>query len=146
MKKMIAVIIVGLLGIIIGNSYRKERNIYENIPFLVGNWLYNEDGSFIFNNDNSFVQYKDSNLDNNYCIGKYEYSYGMKINDSFIYYDKAYYYYDLILRFDYCYINSEYRYNYDSEEFALAISKNDENDLFLLDSKGNILILKGAVN
>lgn len=118
-----------------------KKNNYNNENFLIGNWLYNEEGSFTFDEDKNFTQYQNSNLKDNYCIGKYQYSYGTSINNTIIKYDKDYYYYNLILRFDYCYINSEYSYNYEDENFSLAINKKNKEDIFLLDSNQNILKL-----
>ena len=39
--------------------------------------------------------------------------------------------------FDYCYINNEYRYNYDDEKLYFAVNKSNKEDIFFMESNGN---------
>ena len=87
--------------------------------------------------DKGYTQYETNEIDNNYCIGKYEYSYGMNNDNKITYQDNKFYYYSLVLRIDYCYINNEYRYNYDDEKLYFAVNKSNKEDIFFMESNGN---------
>lgn len=148
MKKYIKILIILLIiitSLLIINNVN-NKNIYKDTNFLLGNWIYNEkEGFFNFKENNSYTEYQTSNTDNNYCIGKYEYTYSINNDNKTTYQDKTYYYYTLFLRIDYCYINDEYRYNYDEELYYLAINKKNKEDIFLMDINNNIIKLSKKV-
>ncbi|MCI7240997.1 MAG: hypothetical protein MR550_00420, partial [Bacilli bacterium] len=101
----ILIIITNIL-IIITNililSKSNDKNIYLNENILLGKWIYNDNGgSYVFT-DKGYTQYETNEIDNNYCIGKYEYSYGMNNDNKITYQDNKFYYYSLVLRIDYC--------------------------------------------
>ena len=120
-------------GIILYNNYN-DIDIFEDKNILVGTWSYNYDtSSYIFNDDNTFFQYNDTNDKDNYCTGTYRYSYGgTSKNGDIIKHDDTYYYYDLNLDIDYCFIDSE-----KDNVFIFGINKDDYNDLIFIDSKNN---------
>ena len=148
MKKYIKILIILLIiitSLLIINNVN-NKNIYKDTNFLLGNWIYNEkEGYFSFQENNSYIEYQTNNKENNYCQGKYEYTYSITKDNQTIYQDKTYYYYTLYLRIDYCYINDEYRYNYNEELYYLAINKKDKEDIFLMDINNNIIKLSKKI-
>lgn len=149
-KRILIFSIVMSILIIITNililSKNNDKNIYLNDNILLGKWIYNDNnGSYVFT-DKGYTQYETNEIDNNYCIGKYEYSYGMNNDNKITYQDNKYYYYSLILRIDYCYINSEYRYNYDDEKLYFAVNKSSKEDIFFMEDNGSTFKLNKSEN
>ena len=127
-------------------SKNNDKNIYLNDNILLGKWIYNDsNGSYVFT-DKGYTQYETNEIDNNYCIGKYEYSYGMNNDNKITYQDNKFYYYSLVLRIDYCYINSEYRYNYDDEKLYFAVNKSNKEDIFFMENNGSTFKLNKSAN
>ena len=149
-KRILIFSIVMSILIVITNililSKNNDKNIYLNENILLGKWVYNDNGgSYVFT-DKGYTQYETSEIDNNYCIGKYEYSYGIDTDNKITYQDNEYYYYNLVLRIDYCYINSEYRYNYDDEKLYFAVNKSNKEDIFFMEDNGNTFKLNKSAN
>lgn len=132
---IISCLIIVTNVLILNNS--NKTNIYLNDNVLLGNWIYNDKGGRYIFTDNDYTQFSTNEENNNYCIGKYDYSYGMYNDNKVTYQDNKYYYYSLVLRIDYCYINSEYRYNYDDEQLYFAVNKSNKEDIFFMESNGN---------
>lgn len=127
-------------------SKNNDKNIYLNENILLGKWIYNDSGGNYVFTDKGYTQYETNEIDNNYCIGKYEYSYGINNDNNITYQDNKFYYYILVLRIDYCYINNEYRYNYDDEKLYFAVNKSNKEDIFFMENNGSTFKLNKSAN
>ena len=125
--------------LILYNNYGNNNDIFKNTNMLLGNWTYNDiGGNYVFNEDYTYYQYISSNKLDNYCTGKYKYSYGSISSDGVnIKSDDNYYYYTLDLDIDYCIINSVKDYNIDSSSFIFSINKDDYTDILFMDTTNN---------
>ena len=121
----------------------KENNIdldiFEDTNILLGTWSYNFDGgTYVFKDDYTYIRYDNSDTNDNYCVGRYEYNYGgVGDNGEIIKQDNNYYYYNFNLNIDSCVIsNEEY---YDKKEFNMVfgINKNNYNELIFIDKEND---------
>lgn len=123
----------------------KNKDIFSDTNILLGSWIYNEyDGTYVFNDDNTYIQYSNKNIEDNYCKGKYKYSYGGKANDGVIIkQDENYYYYNLELKKDYCIITGKESYDKYEKQMVVAINKfNNDDVLFINMENENIFNVK----
>lgn len=123
----------------------KNKDIFSDTNILLGSWIYNEyDGTYVFNDDNTYIQYSNKNTKDNYCKGKYKYSYGGKANDGVIIrQDENYYYYNLELKEDYCIITGKESYDKYEKQMVVAINKfNNDDVLFINMENENIFNVK----
>ena len=123
----------------------KNKDIFSDTNILLGSWIYNEyDGTYVFNDDNTYIQYSNKNTEDNYCNGKYKYSYGGKANDGVIIrQDENYYYYNLELKEDYCIITGKESYDKYEKQIVVAINKfNNDDVLFINMENENIFNVK----
>ena len=115
-------------------------DIFKDKNILLGTWIYNElNGKYVFNSDYSYIQYISSYTKDNYCIGKYDYSYGgVDDNGNIIKFDDIYYYYTLNLHTDYCVLNMDKDTTIDNSSFVFLVNKNDSNSLLFMDTDKDI--------
>lgn len=138
-KRLLIVTMIICLSTMLVNSLNikkyidDRKDVFKDRNILLGSYVYNEfDGKYIFKDD-SYIQYSSSDVSDNYCVGKYEYSYGGVSNDGVVMrQDDNYYYYDLKLKEDYCIIMGIENYDKYEKKFVVAIDKsNNDNIIFI---------------
>lgn len=149
-KKLLIVTIIICLSTILTNylnikkAIDDKKDVFKDKNILLGSYIYNEyDGKYVFKED-SYIQYSNSDTTDNYCVGKYEYTYGGTSNEGIIIrQDANYYYYDLKLKEDYCIIMGIENYDKYEKKFIVAIDKfNNDNIIFINNEKKLITLEK----
>lgn len=131
-------------GIILYKSYLEAIDVNEGINVVLGTWLYNQyGGTYVFKDDYTYIQYSNSDTSDNYCVGKYEYSYGGISNDGVIVrQDENYYYYNLDLKEDYCIIMGKEDYSKYEKKMVFALNKGESSNLLINKESENVIELK----
>ncbi len=127
-------------NILILHDLNKETiDIFKDKNFLLGTLEYGYSGAkYIFNDDYTYINYTTDSTSNNYCTGKYEYSFGAKSNDNkLIYEDKDNYYYTLNLTEDSCIIMNEKLDITEDRKIVVSVNKKDNNYIIFIDSDNN---------
>lgn len=120
------------------NNYIYNQDIYEDKNLLLGSWIYNEyNGKYIFNDNYTYTQYSNESTDDNYCIGTYEYNYGVTSKSGlFLTQDKNYYYYTLFLKEEYCIImDKKFNDNFTKTIYFALDKANEEINEFIFINK-----------
>ncbi len=115
-----------------------DPNIYNNI--LEGTWSYNEiGGTYVFNKDDTYYQYMSEDTKDNFCYGKYRYSFGVESEDGkMMYEDPDYNYYYLLLKPDFCVISTKKDDNTESKYDKIMVfgyGKIDTDKAIIINSK-----------
>ena len=131
-------------GIILYKSYLEAIDVNEGVNVVLGTWLYNQyGGTYVFKDDYTYIQYSNSDTSDNYCVGKYEYSYGGISNDGVIVrQDENYYYYNLDLKEDYCIIMGKEDYSKYEKKMVFALNKGESSNLLINKESENVIELK----
>lgn len=131
-------------GIILYKSYLEAIDVNEGVNVVLGTWLYNQyGGTYVFKDDYTYIQYSNSDTSDNYCVGKYEYSYGGISNDGVIVrQDENYYYYNLDLKEDYCIIMGKEDYSKYEKKMVFALNKGESSNLLINKKSENVIELK----
>ena len=110
---------------------------YEGINVVLGTWLYNEyGGTYVFKDDYSYIQYSNEDTTDNYCVGKYDYTYGGISNDGVVIREDAnFYYYNLNLNEDYCIIVGKEDYSKFNKKMIFALKKDNDNNNLLINKE-----------
>lgn len=126
--------------LIIYNNYNKEVDVFKDKNVIIGTWLYNDyGGRYVFREDYTYTQYSNDNDSDNYCVGKYSYSYGGVSSDGVIIkQDENNYYYDLNLKEDYCIIMGKENYDKFEKEIIFSISKQNNDDVWFMNKESNM--------
>lgn len=147
-RLLIIIIIISITTIITSSiiMYKEKERLtdkYEGINILLGTWLYNEyGGTYMFNDDYTYIQYSNENTADNYCVGKYNYTYGGISNDGVIIREDAnYYYYNLNLTEDYCIIMGKEDYSKYEKKMVFALNKDKEENLLINKESENMFTL-----
>lgn len=140
---LIIIIVLIPISIILYKNYKKNEDVFKDKNVLMGIWLYNEyGGTYIFNKDYTYIQYSNEYKKDNYCTGKYKYSYGGKSDDGIVIrQDENYYYYNLDLLESYCIIMGKEDYSAYKKEMVFALSKKNKNNILINKESENIFTL-----
>lgn len=137
--------IISVLLLNFYSNYQENKDIYKDTNLLLGAWIYNEyNGTYVFKDDDTYIQYTNDDKTNNYCKGKYKYSYGATNNKGLtIRQDDNYYYYELLLNIEECYIMNKLSNDKYTKKIFFGIKKdnNSEEILFINSETENILTL-----
>lgn len=149
-KHIIITIFITLILIIasiyIYKNYKEKQDIYKDKNLLLGTWIYNEyNGTYTFKDNKTYIQYTNEDKTNNYCKGMYKYSYGATNEKGLtIRQDDNYYYYQLTLNIEECYIMNKQSYDKYTKKIYFAINKNNNKDeiLFINAETENFFTIK----
>jgi len=130
-------------SIILYKEYQELTDIYEGTNIVLGTWLYNEyGGTYVFNDDYTYIQYSNEDTTDNYCIGKYDYSYGgVSNNGVVIRQDNNFYYYNLDLNEDYCIIMGKENYSKHENKMVFALGKSNDDVLLINKETESMFVL-----
>ena len=123
-----------------------DPNIGENV--LAGSWTYNDVGGvYVFNEDKIYYQYITDDKEDNYCTGKYRYTYGVETTDGDILIDDPdYTYYYLVLKPEKCVLTGKEEPNTDNKydkQMVFGYRKNKSNESLMINlGSGNKSKLK----
>ena len=126
--------------------YKEKEELtdkYEGINVVLGTWLYNEyGGTYVFKDDYTYIQYSNEDTTDNYCVGKYDYSYGGVSNDGVVIReDINFYYYNLNLTEDYCIIVGKEDYSKYEKKMVFALNKDGDKNLHINKESENMFAL-----
>lgn len=130
-------------SIILYKEKEELNDKYEGINIVLGTWLYNEyGGTYVFNDDYTYIQYSNENTTDNYCVGKYNYTYGGISNDGVVIREDAnFYYYNLNLKENYCIIMGKEDYSKFEKKMVFALNKDNNNNLLINKESENMFVL-----
>lgn len=133
----IIIIILNIINIV--NDIHNNTDIYKEENLLLGSWNYNEYGGiYTFKEDNTYIQYSNNDKTDNYCIGTYNYQYGAISNEGVVIrQDNNYYYYDLTLNEEKCFIMNEERIDKYTKKMVFSINKENKEEVILMNKENN---------